>query len=171
MASVSALSTTGTTTGSTTSLPNKLNSMDSSDFINLMITQLKNQDPTKPMTNQELLAQVTQIGTLQSQNQLQTSLQDMTLQNQITSAAGMIGKKVTGLADDSSEVNGVVTSIKVVDKAVTLELDDGSTLPLGNVTQVEPDSASATPTTNSTVSASSLATGAMAGSLKTLLGA
>lgn len=120
-------------------LTNKMNNLEASDFVNLMITQLKNQDPTKPMTNQELLGQVTQIGTLQSQNALQESLGEMTLQNQITSAAGMIGKKVTGLAGDNSQIEGVVTSIKVVDKAVTLQLDDGSTLGLSRVTAVAPD--------------------------------
>lgn len=162
MASVGALASNSTTSGSSSQLTNKMNNLDASDFVNLMITQLKNQDPTKPMTNQELLAQVTQIGTLQSQNQLQESLGDMTLQNQITSAAGMIGKKVTGLDANNEQLDGVVTSIKVVDKAVTLELDDGSTLALSRVTGVAEDA---------TANASATSLNTTSNGLKSLLAA
>ena len=36
------------------------------DFIKMMITQLQNQDPMEPAKNEELLAQMSQIGQLQS---------------------------------------------------------------------------------------------------------
>src|SRR3954468_4656466 len=74
------------------------------DFIKMMITQLQNQDPLEPAKNQELLAQMSQIGQLQSATSLQESLQGMVLQNQIGSAAGLIGKTVQGLADDNEPV-------------------------------------------------------------------
>src|SRR4028118_709228 len=67
------------------------------DFIKMMITQLQNQDPMEPAKNQELLAQMSQIGQLQSATTLQESLQGMVVQNQIGSAAGLIGKSVEGL--------------------------------------------------------------------------
>lgn len=115
---------------------NKKADLTSSDFINLMITQLKNQDPTKPVTNSELLGQVTQIGTLQSQQSLTSNIQEMVLQNQVSAASGMIGKKVAGLDASGGVIDGVVTSVKVSNKKVTLSLDNGKELSLDKVTDV-----------------------------------
>lgn len=132
----SAITGASATTTSTAKTPKK--SLDTSDFMNLLITQLQNQDPTQPMSNQELLQQVTQIGTLQSQNQLSDTMKQLVLQNQIASAAGMIGKGVVGTDANSNPVSGVVTSVKVdnANSTVNLELDSGQTLPLGNVSTV-----------------------------------
>src|ERR1700743_2414516 len=75
---------------------NPLGNLQSSDFINLLVTQLQNQDPLQPMSNSDLLQQVSEIGSLQSQTSLNSTLQDMSLQNQISSASSMIGKGVIG---------------------------------------------------------------------------
>jgi flagellar basal-body rod modification protein FlgD len=106
------------------------------DFIKMMITQLQNQDPMEPAKNQELLAQMSQIGQLQSATTLQESLQGMVAQNQIGSAAGLIGKSVDGLDPNDDPVSGVVTSVRVEKDGVSLELDSGKTLPLGRVTSI-----------------------------------
>ncbi len=110
--------------------------LKSEDFINLLITQLQNQDPLEPMKNESLLQQVSQIGSLQSQTTLTNSISEMVLQNQISAASGMIGKFVVGADGNGAELKGVVTSIKVVDKSVTLELDSGKQLELSRVTGV-----------------------------------
>ena len=41
-------------------------SLKTEDFIKMMITQLQNQDPMQPADNNQLLAQMSQIGQLQS---------------------------------------------------------------------------------------------------------
>ena len=81
------------TNTSTKTATGSAKSLQASDFINLLITQLKNQDPTQPMSNSELLQQVSQIGQLQSQTALQTTLQGLALQNQIGSASNLIGTR------------------------------------------------------------------------------
>lgn len=137
MASASSITGTSTSDNSNaTTVKNPKSNLTSADFVNLLVTQLQNQDPTQPMTNAEMLQQVTQIGTLQSQETLSTSLDTMTLQNQISSASSMIGKSVTGTDADGNAITGTVASIKVVDKNVTLHLTSGSDLSLSNVTGV-----------------------------------
>ena len=113
------------------------------DFIKMMITQLQNQDPMEPAKNQELLAQMSQIGQLQSATTLQESLQGMVVQNQIGSAASLIGKDVHGLDGNDDPVSGVVTSVRVEKDGVSLELDSGKTLPLGRVTSIGPSASQA----------------------------
>jgi flagellar basal-body rod modification protein FlgD len=106
------------------------------DFINMMVTQLQQQDPTKPADNSQLLAQMSQIGQLQASNTLTDSLKSMVLQNQIGSAGNMIGKSVQGLDDQNNNVGGVVNSVKVEGSDVFLELDNGNRLALARVTAI-----------------------------------
>jgi flagellar basal-body rod modification protein FlgD len=114
------------------------------DFIKMMITQLQNQDPTSPAKNSELLAQMSQIGQLQSSTTLTEGIQSMVLQNQIGSAGNLIGKTVEGLNDNDKPVDGIVNSVRVEGKSVVLELDNGNKLQLGRVTSVSDTKASAT---------------------------
>ena len=108
------------------------------DFIKMMITQLQNQDPTEPVKNEQLLAQMSQISQLQSSTTLTTTLESMTLQNQIGSASSLIGKVVKGLDADGDPVDGLVNSIKVVDNKVQLQLDNGKALSMSNVSEIAP---------------------------------
>jgi flagellar basal-body rod modification protein FlgD len=108
------------------------------DFIKMMITQLQNQDPLEPAKNQELLAQMSQIGQLQSSTSLTESLKGMVLQNQIGSASSLIGKTVQGLDGQDDPVTGLVNSVKVGTDGVSLELDNGKSLMLSRVTQIAP---------------------------------
>jgi flagellar basal-body rod modification protein FlgD len=128
---------TGSSAGTGNTVGAKKNfELKTEDFIKMMITQLQNQDPMEPAKNQELLAQMSQIGQLQSATTLQESLKGMVTQNQIGSAAGLIGKSVDGLDGNDDPVSGVVTSVRVEKDGVSLELDSGKTLPLGRVTSI-----------------------------------
>ena len=122
---------------------NKSFNLQADDFIKMMVTQLQNQDPTKPADNAQLLAQMSQIGQLQSSNTLTESIKGLVLQNQIGSAGNLIGKNVSGVDDQNNVIKGVVNSVKVQSDGVRLELDNGNTLPLANVTDIAPASATA----------------------------
>jgi flagellar basal-body rod modification protein FlgD len=119
-----------------TQLKNKKMELKTEDFIKMMVTQLQSQDPLEPMKNQELLAQMSQIGQLQSSTMLQQSLGGMVLQYQIGSAGNLIGKMVQGLSDKSEPIRGLVQSVRIEADQVYLELDNGKTLQLGRVTAI-----------------------------------
>jgi len=66
-------------------------------FLELMITQLKNQDPTNPMQNGEFLSQMAQFGTVSGINELQksfTSLATALQSSQALQASTMVGRQV-----------------------------------------------------------------------------
>ncbi len=44
------------------------------DFVKLLTTQLNNQDPTEPVDNSQMLAQLAQFSSLSTQNDMKTSL-------------------------------------------------------------------------------------------------
>ncbi|MGN6504672.1 MAG: flagellar hook capping FlgD N-terminal domain-containing protein [Tepidisphaeraceae bacterium] len=136
-------SSNGTT--STSSTANKSLNLQATDFIKMMITQLQNQDPTEPTKSSDLLAQMSQIGQLQSSTQLQSSLQTLTLQNSLSSAGSMIGKAVTGKDANGADLAGTVTGVKVDSGQINLQLDSGSTMSLSNVLSITSLSGTTTP--------------------------
>jgi flagellar basal-body rod modification protein FlgD len=130
--------------------PNKLQSKNSAlkaeDFINMMVTQLQNQDPLEPAKNSELLAQMSQIGQLQTATAMQDTLKGLVLQNSLGAAGNLIGKIVEGLDDHGEPMQGLVTAVRVEKDEVMLELDNGKSLKLARVTsisQLNPATASA----------------------------
>lgn len=130
-------STGGTgNSGSTGTTTSGFSALTSEQFINVMIKQLQQQDPFKPQDSSALLEQISSIRNIESQVNLQDSLKNLVLQNQIVSAGNMIGKLVRGLDDSSNQVNGIVTAVRVVEGKAVLELDSGKTLKVNNVTAI-----------------------------------
>jgi len=122
------------------------------NFIQLMVTQLQNQDPTQPTSNQDLLAQMSEIGQLESSTELQSTMSSVTLQTQVGSASSLIGKTVTGVDSSNNSVSGVVNSVSVAGGNVSLQLDSGTSLALSGLATIT--STATTPTTTGTTSGS-----------------
>ena len=132
----SASSASSASSGSQLTPSNPTYNLNSGDFIKMMITQLQNQDPLQPESNDQLMSQMSQIGQLQSNTQLQTTLTGLATQTQIGSASALIGKQVTGTDSNNNPIQGLVTSVQVRSDGVGLNLDSGKTLDLAHVTQI-----------------------------------
>lgn len=118
-------------------------SLSSSDFMNMMITQLQNQDPLNPTSTDDLMSEMSQIGQMQSNSQLQTTLTGLASQTQIGAASSLIGKQVTGIDANNNDVAGNVSSVQVTSSGVNLQLDSGGTLSLSNVATIGPGTTAA----------------------------
>jgi flagellar basal-body rod modification protein FlgD len=71
--------------------------MNQLDFLNLMMQQLKNQDPTKPMDESAIMGQLAQFGTVSGVAQLNSSFQTLSSQlvsNQALQASSLLGRNV-----------------------------------------------------------------------------
>jgi flagellar basal-body rod modification protein FlgD len=90
-----------------------LNDVDVSQFLNLMITELQNQDPLNPTDNAALMEQVGQLRSISANDTLIKTLTSFSTTQELTTASGLIGKKVKGLDSDAKEVNGAVSSVSV----------------------------------------------------------
>lgn len=67
------------------------------DFLELMVAQLENQDPTKPMDNFEFLSQIAQFGTVEGIQNIEQGFADLTnvmYASQSLQAASLVGNKV-----------------------------------------------------------------------------
>lgn len=90
------------------------NELGQDEFLTLMLTQLKHQDPFKPMENGEFIGQMAQFSTVSGIEQMQAALEDLSgsfASNQTLEATRLVGKEVlvendTVLLDESNEING-----------------------------------------------------------------
>ena len=64
-------------TPSTTTAQKGNDDLDQADFLMLMTTQLKNQDPTKPLDGQQFMAQLAQFSTLNGIMDMKASLDSL----------------------------------------------------------------------------------------------
>lgn len=87
-----------------------------SDFLTLMITQFKNQDPFEPMDNGQFLGQLAQFSTvngIESLNDSFAGLSGSMQDNQALQAAGLVGRSVLAVSDtaylgDSGPLQGAI---------------------------------------------------------------
>ena len=97
------------------------------DFMKLFLAQLQNQDPTKPVDDQQMLSQLSQMSQIQTLQNVEKALSG----SQLAQSSALIGKTVTGLDVDGKAVNGVVVS-------VTQSNDAGLVLQVGSQ-YIKPD--------------------------------
>lgn len=102
-------------TPASTTLPSP--SLGSGDFLQLLTTELRNQDPMNPMDDTQSVAQLAQFSALSATQELNTSFKNFQSNFGVMQAAGLIGKNVTVVSTDatgnSSNMTGTVSSIAV----------------------------------------------------------
>lgn len=90
-----------------------MNDIDVTKFLDLMMTELRNQDPLNPTDNAQLMEQIGQLRSITANDQLMTTLSSFATTQEFTTASSMIGKKIKGLDREAKEVNGAVSSVSV----------------------------------------------------------
>jgi flagellar basal-body rod modification protein FlgD len=78
-------------------------------FLNLLVAQMKNQDPLNPLDNAQVTSQMAQLSTVQGIEKMNDSLQALAAgmgSNQVAQAAGLIGHGVLVPGDKLSPAEG-----------------------------------------------------------------
>lgn len=101
----------------------------------MLLAELKNQDPTQPVSNSDLLNQLSQMQSLQSNVELNSTLSSFAGNQQISSGASFLGKVVTGTDSNKKPVSGVADSVSSQNGMVTIGVGSSS-IPIGNLTGV-----------------------------------
>lgn len=110
------------------------NDLGQQDFLTLMTTQLKNQDPFKPMENGEFLAQMAQFSTvsgIESVNETLGTISEGLRSFRIATASNLLGEQVlvpgdVARPDEHGLVHGAVELPEAADQ-VTVAYSDAET--------------------------------------------
>ena len=138
---------------------------DSNMFLNLMLQQLKNQDPTQPTDNTEWLSQLAQYSSLEQITQMNTGLtncmnyisamyKDMSMNAEITQTLSMVGKEVTITVPDekdsskTTEITGKVTEANFKDGTGKVKVN-GEYYSISNITSIRESGKGTSNTTKS----------------------
>ncbi len=115
---------------------NSFGALSSEEFINIMVTELTQQDPFEPNDSAAILEQLSSLRNIESQVSLQDQLKTMVDQNAISSASGLIGQQVTGLNSSNQSVSGIVRSVVIENGTPILKLQDGTRIEASRITDV-----------------------------------
>lgn len=136
-------------------------------FLKILMTQLQNQDPTKPMDDAQFISQMAQFSSLEQMTNLTAAFQEFAAvqeQSQMIEYSNFVGKnvkwhEVTEEKDDKGmpitiEGTGSIIGIKYVGGNVEFTLADGKVINPGNISEVLSGGTGSNP--NSLVEASML---------------
>tara|TARA_B100000959_G_scaffold285762_1_gene361606 strand:+ start:727 stop:1164 length:438 start_codon:yes stop_codon:yes gene_type:complete len=90
--------------------------MGQTEFINLLVTQMRNQDPLKPVSDTEFIAQMAQFTSLEQTKEMSTDVQKLRQSYALTQGTGLLGKEVkvvTGENENQVFTKGIVTDLEV----------------------------------------------------------
>ena len=129
------------------------NGLGKDDFLKLLMAQLANQDPLKPMDDTQFISQLAQFNSLEQATQTTQHLADLMTSQSLGQASSLIGKQITGKDAKGESVNGVVDHVQVINGKPLLIVGTGqgsSQVALADVTKVE-DAADTTSTDGSSL--------------------
>ena len=104
-------------------------------FLQLLVAQLKNQDPLQPMDNTQFIAQLAQFSTLETLQQVQSTLESSLGAQLLDHAMSLLGKTVTATGTDGKPVTGTVQGVQIQGSDVLLELGS-TTVHLSDIQEV-----------------------------------
>ena len=122
-------------TASRSNTGDALRGLGMDDFLKLMITQMQNQDPLDPMSNSEMLQQISQIRAIGATVELSETLDAVLLGQNISSATNLIGKFISARTDAGDEVQGLVDRISISDGVPKIRINE-HTISLNNIREI-----------------------------------
>ena len=119
---------------------NVKDNLGKNDFLQLLVTELKNQDPLEPTKDKEFIAQVAQFSSLEEAQKTNSNMEELMSQLAQTNIVGILGKSVTGVDAESGTTTGKATQIRFLngEPIITIEGADGSReVKLDGITKIE----------------------------------
>ena len=126
----------GSATSQPTQVDNTLGQLGTDAFLQLLVAQLRYQNPLAPTDGAAMLQQTatfTQVETLQAIAEINQQLMGF---QQVTMGLGLVGKEVDAITADGQPITGQVTSMRFTVDGPFLRIDDGSEIPMENVVSV-----------------------------------
>ena len=129
---VTSVTDTSNAANSTSSSSTKSsNSVDYNTFLQLLIAEMKNQDPTNPMDTSQYMSQFAQLSTVEQAIQTNSKLDALLSSSALSQAEGLIGKTATFSTEDGQAISGVIASVSINNGGAIATLEDGSKVALG----------------------------------------
>ncbi len=98
--------------------------LDSEVFLSLLVAQLRNQDPSSPMDTNEMMAQQTQLASMERLTELATTSQEQFSLTMRMAAMSVVGTQVSYTGANGEVVSGTAASASFAGPVPTLRVGD-----------------------------------------------
>src|SRR4051812_24904724 len=101
------------------------------DFLQLLIAQMRNQDPTSPTDMSQYMSQFAQLSSVEQAIQTNTKLDTLLSTSALSQAEGLIGRTAAFTSEDGQETSGKITSVRIIQGGAIATLENGVQVQLG----------------------------------------
>lgn len=106
-------------------------------FLQLLVSELRNQNPLEPVENTEFLAQLAQFGTLEQLQTLNASVLGSSAVQQLFGAGALIGRTVDYVDENGDTKTGVVKAVGIEEGDIVLTVgENGDETSLGRIVRI-----------------------------------
>lgn len=125
------------TSGQTTQSSAGIGGLTQNDFLQLLVAQMQNQDPTNPMSSSQFLQEMATFTEVTDLTQLQQLTQNLVNNEVATQGLQLLGKTVTAVDPSSGKsITGTVSSLTMQNGQPMLSVS-GAQIPVSSVVTVE----------------------------------
>ena|SRR5947209_6139525 len=128
--------TTSAALGATGQTPRTDPLLSKDAFLNLMMAQLKSQDPLNPSDPSQYLGQLAQLTTLEQETNIAQSAAQTATEQSANTSLSLLGRTVTYMDDNGNAVSGQVQKVEFGSSGATLTIDGVSGISPGSVMEV-----------------------------------
>lgn len=123
---------------SQTNATNNLDNIDTSQFLQMMLTEMQNQDPLNPMQTSQIMDELGQMQQITASNKLTSTLDGMALGQSLNNATSLLGRNIDGIDDSGNPASGVVSKVSIANNTARIYVGS-QVVSLNNVQDVLPD--------------------------------
>jgi flagellar basal-body rod modification protein FlgD len=99
--------------------------LEMQDFLQLLTSQITNQDPLEPMKDTEFISQMANIASLEQMQQFTDGFSNFAQSHNSMLAHSFLGKNVT-IQDQGNEINGLVDSVETDEEGIDQLVIEGN---------------------------------------------
>jgi flagellar basal-body rod modification protein FlgD len=123
--------TGSTSTGSTTATSTGTNTVNYNTFLQLLIAEMKNQDPTNPTDTSQYMSQFAQMSSVEQAMQTNTKLDALLSSSALSQADGLIGRTATFTDSTGATISGKIKSVSINSDGSIATLENGTRVAIG----------------------------------------
>lgn len=142
------VSPTAPTAGTDGTTSSTMSTLDPQAFLQLLVAQLKYQDPSSPVDTSTFMQQTATLSQVQTMNTMSQSLTSLIQMSQMQAGTAMLGKSVTYTDSAGASHTGMVSGVSNAAGAVTLQIGNLD-VALSAVTSISDPTSTTAPTTPS----------------------
>ena len=137
-ATAAAIAATNGTTAATspTAKPTGTGALDGNTFLQLLVAQLKYQNPLSPTDPTQFMSQTAQFTEVEKLQSIAEQTTQLLASQKSAEATGMLGQQVVAAGPDGKDVTGIVTGMRLTSTGPLLQVN-GTDIALSAVKEVD----------------------------------